>query len=531
MVAMSKALFNSKRKALFKSKKAMGLLALAVGYIMMVDINMQQRSRVLRDHADVFRDLITIDQGGGECDIGDPTQDGNPTDDDATKTLLVSYPGSGKRFTWTIIKALTNAEVADDWNFSQKLYESPLTIKTSWPHKEGVWSWGKQMDQVLLLIRNPRKAIPSYHNMRWELDYADDWASSYLRIPNTYQDRPGLAAWESWRDEHFDSEMEIWSEIIDFWMQGGWVEKEQRINSRCNTSEIECKPKAVVDFDHFYQSSMTNEFRKISTVLESSTNVEVIAAQARVCVIDSVFGRSDLHQGGRTHPDRPALYGFTFFQFDKMMNHTMSLRNAFSTLPLVDELTAPELTRILDLYNIDNKAERATVAETFLAEWAAIYFNADSCSDLKGTDQTICDYISRLENHDTMDDDYYPLEYPYDQWLHERTSLMRLYYNNDGNIWYDQIYWNTSTDHCTWWGITCNEDHSVTSIVMPNNEMRTASEFPIELVQFPALDELDLSGNRIQGLIPGELCDMGLTTLIADSNNCHSGCCTQVVPK
>lgn len=518
------------RKALFKSKKAMSLLALLVAYIMVVDINMQQRSRVLRDHADVFRDLITIDKGGGECDIGDPTEDGNPTPDDATKTLLASYPGSGKRFTWTVIKALTNAEVADDWNFSQKLYEKPLTIKTSWPHKEGVWSWGKQMDQVLLLIRNPRRAIPSYHNMRWELDYAEDWASSYLRIPDTYKDRPGLAAWESWRDEHFEYEMDQWTDFINFWMQGGWVQAENRINSRCITSEIECRPKAVVDFDHFYQGGMTNDFRKISTVLETSANVEVLAAQARVCIIDSVFARTDLHQGGRAYPNRPALYSFTLAQFDKMMNHTFTLKNNFSTSPLDSELTAAELARILDLYIIDNEAERAGVAETFLANWAVDYFAADSCNDLVGTDRTICDYMKRYDNHDSMSDDNYPLDYPYDVWLHERTNLMRLYYNHDGNLWYDQIWWIGTTDHCTWWGVTCNENHAVKSIIMPNNEMR-ASEYPLELTELAYLEELDLSGNRIQGLIPDAICNLGLTTLVGDSNNCPPGCCTRVVPK
>lgn len=76
-----------------------------------------------------------------------------------TNPLLHSL---GKRFTWSVIKALTSHDVADDWNFSQKLNANPVAIKTSWPHHEGIWNWGNQMDQVLLLIRNPRWAIPSY---------------------------------------------------------------------------------------------------------------------------------------------------------------------------------------------------------------------------------------------------------------------------------------------------------------------------------------------------------------------------------
>ncbi len=60
------------------------------------------------------------------------------------------------------IKALTNHEIAGDWDFSGTLDLKPLTVKTSWPHHEGNWNWGSQMDQVLLLVRNPRWAIPSY---------------------------------------------------------------------------------------------------------------------------------------------------------------------------------------------------------------------------------------------------------------------------------------------------------------------------------------------------------------------------------
>ena len=153
---------------------------------MTTNAKIERRARQLLEEKDRLRELITIDKGGGECDIGSPVEDApNAPAPDSTKTLLVSYPGSGKRFLWTIIKAMTNYEVADDWDFSEKLTKNPLTIKSSWPHMEGTWSWKKDMDQVVLLIRNPRRAIPSYHTMRWELDYAKDWGESFLHIPDT----------------------------------------------------------------------------------------------------------------------------------------------------------------------------------------------------------------------------------------------------------------------------------------------------------------------------------------------------------
>ena len=108
---------------------------LFVGYSMINNTSTEQRARELLEERERLRELITIDKGGGDCDIGSPVEDAplQPVSGE-TKTLLASYPGSGKRFTWTIIKALTNYEVADDWNFSGKLNQNPLTIKTSWPH-------------------------------------------------------------------------------------------------------------------------------------------------------------------------------------------------------------------------------------------------------------------------------------------------------------------------------------------------------------------------------------------------------------
>jgi hypothetical protein len=61
---------------------------------MMVNMNFQQRSRLLQDQNEMLRDLQTIDLGDGDCTI-DPLADGNPAPADATKTLLTSYPGSG----------------------------------------------------------------------------------------------------------------------------------------------------------------------------------------------------------------------------------------------------------------------------------------------------------------------------------------------------------------------------------------------------------------------------------------------------
>jgi hypothetical protein len=297
-----------------------------------VNVNLIETAFVLKEHRALTKMLEN-----GDCDIT-VVAEKESADAGAKKTLLASYPGSGKRFTWNVISALTNHITADDHNLSGHLDQNPLIIKTSWPHKEGVWSWGDSMDQVLLLVRNPRWAIPSYHTMRYELNFATDLESTRLRIANVYTGRPGRNAWVKWRNENLGLEMENYVNYIDFWLSGG--EKNGAIDTHCETNHIDCHPKAVLDFDTFYQTHPTTEFFKLGQILEQTANVEVIAAQARVCVLDKIFDAKELHNGNRigNGPTAPSLR-FTARQLDYMVLKLTELRDKYqlNTDPIVQE--------------------------------------------------------------------------------------------------------------------------------------------------------------------------------------------------
>ena len=99
--------------------------------------NLLENENMTETSGDEIRDLITVDLGGGDCDIGNPTEDAYQAPENATRTLLTSYPGSGKRFTWTVIKALTNSE-GESYSSSARSvysvifssrYDSSATIK------------------------------------------------------------------------------------------------------------------------------------------------------------------------------------------------------------------------------------------------------------------------------------------------------------------------------------------------------------------------------------------------------------------
>ena len=288
------------------------------------------------------------------------------------------------------------------------------------------------MDQVIMLLRNPRWAIPSYHNMRWELDYATTWQASFLRIPDTYTERPTVEIWEQWRDGRLNTEMNRWFNFIDFWMTGGFVEWKNETHTRCLYSEIDCHPKTVIDFDHFYQENPTNEFSKITDVLDSSVNVEVIAAQARACVLDKVFNRTELHNANRPFPDLQPMYRFTVPQFDRILNRTIELIEKFgSEEPLAFQAVepappsyytiVPELLRILEKYNLDNYAEYQTESVIFLEEWVENKYGTTDCTTLDdATDVTVCTFMKNKDNHDIFTDGYYPDDFPYDDWLEVR---------------------------------------------------------------------------------------------------------------
>jgi hypothetical protein len=281
------------------------------------------------------------------------------------------------------------------------------------------------MDQVLLLIRNPRRAIPSYHTMRWELGYATDWQSSYVHIPDTYMKRPTVDQWILWRNIHFNREMDAWYTFNDFWMQGGYRVDKGSVHPRCLNSEIDCQPKDVIDFDNLYSSSPSNEFLKIGAVLDASPNVQVISDQARECVLRNVYNRTghqdlNMHQGSRPFPDLPMQYLFTLPQLERMFNRTIELRNKYSTEPLSLKPHASEFVAILDKFINDNTPEYYREVEFFLEEFVTSELGDFECGNLDGTEEVVCTFMKNRLNHAIFSNNDYPDDFPYTIWLKVR---------------------------------------------------------------------------------------------------------------
>lgn len=108
-----------------KPKRVLAKFVVSAVLLLNLNANLMERSSILSEHRSLTRAL----ENGG-CSI-EPVSEFKTPDANATRTLLTSYPGSGKRFAWLIMSALTNYDVADDWDFSGNLNENVLTLKTS----------------------------------------------------------------------------------------------------------------------------------------------------------------------------------------------------------------------------------------------------------------------------------------------------------------------------------------------------------------------------------------------------------------
>ena len=81
-----------------------------------------------------------------------------PNNIDFFKTLIAGFPSCDKRMTFIQMEALTGWAAVDEWDLYQKSTNHTF-IKSNYPHHEGIWSWGAQADQVVMVVRNIRRTM------------------------------------------------------------------------------------------------------------------------------------------------------------------------------------------------------------------------------------------------------------------------------------------------------------------------------------------------------------------------------------
>eukprot|EP00804_Cyclotella_cryptica_P016371 CCRYP_009922-RD/>CCRYP_009922-RD protein AED:0.13 eAED:0.13 QI:493/1/1/1/0.87/0.77/9/197/472 len=166
------------------------------------------------------RRALTIYLGGGECVWEAPIFD-VPTNLDFYKTLIVGYPSGDKRMIFQQMEALTGWAAKDEWDFEYLGQSNHPFIKANYPHHEGIWGWGTNADQVVMVIRNIRLSMEEYHDILYDIGYAKTWEEATMNLENLYATRPPIEAFYEWRDLRVMDEANWYGWFIDYWMEGG----------------------------------------------------------------------------------------------------------------------------------------------------------------------------------------------------------------------------------------------------------------------------------------------------------------------
>ena len=70
------------------------------------------------------------------------------------------------------------------------------------------------------------------------------------------------------------------------------------------------------------------------------------------------------------------------------------------------------------------------------------------CANSVGNELIVCNFMEDRNNHDIFSDGFYPDNFPYDDWLKERSILIRTHLEHGGDGWTTKNGWLASGDHC-----------------------------------------------------------------------------------
>eukprot|EP00547_Thalassionema_nitzschioides_P015068 CAMPEP_0194239586 /NCGR_PEP_ID=MMETSP0158-20130606/5997_1 /TAXON_ID=33649 /ORGANISM="Thalassionema nitzschioides, Strain L26-B" /LENGTH=439 /DNA_ID=CAMNT_0038974085 /DNA_START=119 /DNA_END=1436 /DNA_ORIENTATION=+ len=309
---------------------------------------------------------LSIDLGGGDCEWTEGLA--LPLDSDPYGTLLASYPAAGMRDLWKQIEGITGIKVGDAYQFGG---ERVGIIKTQYPHYEGIWSYGATLDQVILLVRNPRWNLPGFHDYLHEVDYGQTFEEVSEHIYDIFTERSPLENWIKWRDLNFESELDLWGYQIDFYMEGGpqhWRELDFNrvghkplyfrnesdrpwpIDPRC-TDCMDCVPALVVTHEKLKNPTTgPDELTKIADVLRGKKGMTVISEEAIPCVWNEVWA----HNTAPSIDERAGLdkgdYGFTNAQLGEILIKLEEMKHKYNSGVWVNVSVAVDLVTAFDLY-------------------------------------------------------------------------------------------------------------------------------------------------------------------------------------
>jgi len=320
---------------------------------------------------------MSIYLGDGDCEWTEALNTVAGTD--IYGTLFASYPGSGMRITWQQTEGLTGIRVYDD--FFQLATPKIGLVKTQYPHYEGIWSYGNGLDQVILVIRNPRWAMPSYLTLLSELEFAHTWQIAYGHLPEVFTKRADMDDWIKWRDYRFADEIRLWGLHIDFYMENGaqyWMPYDFERNGQwpfrfynasdepwpqdyhCAHDVESCYPRAIVSYERLKDPIVgPTELKKIAAVLRNKTAMTVMPDDGINCVWHDTWIKNPYpNNDDRDKNGLPrTAYNFTLAQMYVIEEKLVEYKNKYSTGRWEFNTEAIDLVQNFEIYIGDVRAE------------------------------------------------------------------------------------------------------------------------------------------------------------------------------
>jgi len=303
-----------------------------------------------------FRDSerrnLSISFTNGDC----LWTDSQPLDENIINpygTLFASYPAAGMRVTWQQTEGATGIKVSDD--FFQLAYAKVGIVKTQYPHYEGIWSYGSNMNQVIYVIRNPRWGMPSYLTILSELNYAHTWELAYDYLPEVFTKRAPMDDWIKWRDYRFNDEMRLWGLHIDFFMSDGdqyWMPVDFERNGQwpfryynesdrpwpkdyhCANDIDSCVPVAIISYERIRDPVHgPGELHKIANALRGKHGMTVLPDDNIECIWhDTWVSTLAPYNDNRDRNGLPrTAYSFTLEQMYKMKDKLEEYETKYSS--------------------------------------------------------------------------------------------------------------------------------------------------------------------------------------------------------
>jgi len=221
-----------------------------------------------------------LDSYDPSCDISTITLPAQPI----IPTYAASYPGSGSQMTHYLYEALTGIESGSAWQQRGDTFDR-IALKTHYPVRNHPVEGGRLMHRVILQLRNPIHAIPSYHNFLYEEEH---------ELPNHTVHAP-IDAWIKWRNLNFDIEIQNWRKQVMYWMD--------------NYTKI--GDRLVISYERLVDSKMGPvETARIANFLGRTEGVEIVSSSSALpCIWDKVvnYHRVDVDKDEVTPKKRRKL--------------------------------------------------------------------------------------------------------------------------------------------------------------------------------------------------------------------------------